>query len=390
MKRIAIVTSHPIQYNAPLFKRLSENEGIELKVFYTWSQVENDPIFDRGFGKIIKWDIPLLNGYEFMFVKNESKRPGNHHFFGMMNPALIAVIKEWNPNVVVVYGWNYFSHFNCMRYFKGKIPVVFRGDSTLLDEFPGVKKVVRRAILKLVFSFVDYALYVGENNKEYFRIHGLDNNQLLYVPHVIDDKRFSSITPDKQTFLANWKEKLGINTANLVLLFAGKFEAKKDPFFIIELAKKMDDPLLRFIMVGNGILEYDLKLAASNDSRIIFIPFQNQDIMPVVYRLCDIFILPSKGPGETWGLALNEAMASGCRLMASSKVGGARDLISGWPDCLFENRDIQSAVDYLRRCLMEKKLNQFADTERGPKVEQYSLDNAVNKFVKSIDSIIQC
>jgi glycosyltransferase involved in cell wall biosynthesis len=49
--------------------------------------------------------------------------------------------------------------------------------------------------------------------------------------------------------------------------------------------------------------------------------------MPVVYRLGDIFILPSKGPGETWGLGANEAMASGCAVMLSDKVGGAVDLV---------------------------------------------------------------
>ncbi len=42
---------------------------------------------------------------------------------------------------------------------------------------------------------------------------------------------------------------------------------------------------------------------------MIFLDFQNQQKMPLVYRLCDIFVLPSMGPGETWGLAVNEAMA---------------------------------------------------------------------------------
>jgi len=53
-----------------------------------------------------------------------------------------------------------------------------------------------------------------------------------------------------------------------------------------------------------------------------------------VYRLGDVFVLPSRGPGETWGLALNEAMACGRPVIASDRVGGARDLIvhgaNGW------------------------------------------------------------
>ena len=49
--------------------------------------------------------------------------------------------------------------------------------------------------------------------------------------------------------------------------------------------------------------------------------------MPVVYRMGDIYILPSQGPGETWGLGVNEAMASGCAIMMSEKAGGAIDLV---------------------------------------------------------------
>ena len=49
--------------------------------------------------------------------------------------------------------------------------------------------------------------------------------------------------------------------------------------------------------------------------------------MPVVYRLSDIVVLPSKGPGETWGLAINEAMACGRPVIASDKCGAAADMI---------------------------------------------------------------
>jgi glycosyltransferase involved in cell wall biosynthesis len=37
--------------------------------------------------------------------------------------------------------------------------------------------------------------------------------------------------------------------------------------------------------------------------------------------------LPSKGPEETWGLAINEAMACGRPVIASDKCGAAADMI---------------------------------------------------------------
>jgi glycosyltransferase involved in cell wall biosynthesis len=49
--------------------------------------------------------------------------------------------------------------------------------------------------------------------------------------------------------------------------------------------------------------------------------------MPVVYRLGDAVVLPSKGPDETWGLAINEAMACGRPVIVSDKCGAAADIV---------------------------------------------------------------
>ncbi|MGB3547223.1 MAG: hypothetical protein WBA17_09630, partial [Saprospiraceae bacterium] len=92
MKKLAIVTTHPIQYNAPLFKLLASRKKLSLRVFYTWSQAA-DTVKDRTFDRDIKWDIPLLEGYDYEFVQNISKKPGSHHFFGIDCPALNTRLK---------------------------------------------------------------------------------------------------------------------------------------------------------------------------------------------------------------------------------------------------------------------------------------------------------
>src|SRR5205085_10349086 len=98
MKRLAVITTHPIQYNAPLFRLIAARNKIELKVFYTWSQSAAGNIYDPGFGIEKKWDIPLLDGYEYSFVENISGKPGSHHFKGVVNPALVREIKEYDPS----------------------------------------------------------------------------------------------------------------------------------------------------------------------------------------------------------------------------------------------------------------------------------------------------
>src|SRR3978361_1217582 len=105
MKKLAIVTTHPIQYHVPWLVRLAEKQ-VRIKVFYTWEQSGEGLAYGPGVGKEIQWDIPLLEGYEYKFVKNISTRPGTEHFRGIINPSLNEEIAAWEPDALLVFGWN--------------------------------------------------------------------------------------------------------------------------------------------------------------------------------------------------------------------------------------------------------------------------------------------
>ena len=131
MKKLAIVTTHPVQYNVPWIVRLAEKD-IQIKVFYTFEQSSKGAVYDSGFGKEVKWDIPLLDGYDYEFVHNTAKKPGLVRFMGIVNPTLVKKIADWDPDQLLVIGWNYHSHLQVMRYFHRRIPIYFRGDSVPL------------------------------------------------------------------------------------------------------------------------------------------------------------------------------------------------------------------------------------------------------------------
>ncbi len=346
LMKLAIVTTHPIQYNAPWFKLLAERKKIAIKVFYTWGQLENEAKFDPGFGKQVTWDIPLLDGYDYTFVKNISTEPGSHHFKGIDNPSLIKEIEQWNPAAILLFGWSFKSHLKLLRHFKGKRTIFFRGDSNLMDEPIKLtaKKLLRKIFLKWVYSHVDKALYVGSANKDYYEKFGLKSTQLLFAPHAIDNDRFTQAGP------VDGREKLGIPAEGIVFLFAGKFESKKDPVLLLDAFISLNNCQAYLIMVGNGELEKELKAKvawqiASVRERIYFMPFQNQMNMPKVYKMADVVVLPSKGPGETWGLAINEAMACAKAVLVSDKCGCAIDLVeNGVNGFVFYHNNIQDLL----------------------------------------------
>jgi glycosyltransferase involved in cell wall biosynthesis len=348
-KKLAIVITHPIQYYAPWFKLLATRKKLQLKVFYTWSQAATT-VKDKNFGLSITWDVPLLEGYAYEFVENVSKQPGSHRFLGIDCPDLIPKLKAFTPDAILFFGWNFKSHFKAMRYFHGRVPVWFRGDSTLLDETPGLKTKLRRVVLKNVYRYVNKAFYVGEANKAYFLKHGLSEDQLVYAPHAANNTHFyEDIHKGYERQASVWKRELGIPEAQLTIVFAGKFEHNKQPGLliaaVIKANKKRKAPIA-LLMIGNGPLEEQLKAQAEGQNHILFLPFQNQSKMPLVYRMSSIFCLPSQS--ETWGLAVNEAMASSRPVIVTDKVGGAQDmLIEGHNGFCFTHSKEKELVEIL-------------------------------------------
>lgn len=376
MKRLAIVSTHPVQYNAPIFRSLASYGKLDVKVFYTWEQ-SKEAVFDPGFGKVITWDIPLLDGYAYEFSKNKSGTKKSKSFWSIQNPTLIQDIKTYNADAILVIGWNYASHLQVMRYFKGRVPVFFRGDSTLLNERKGWRQLIRRFLLTQIYKYVDIVLYVGSANKAYYLKHGLKESQLVYAPHAIDNARFGTESVEAIAWAAGTRDKLGIPAEAKVFLFAGKLEPVKNPELLLSAFTCLTDKEPHLIIVGNGKLEGNLKAKYKKYPNIHFIDFQNQSLMPAVYRMADVFVLGSDS--ETWGLAVNEAMACGRAVLVSDKVGCAADLVQ-----VGRNGFIFKAGD------KEDLLNKLNELRNYPKATLTEMGRASAEIIKNWNYTIIC
>lgn len=313
MNRLAIVSTHPIQYNAPLFRLLAKDDSIELKVYY--SKLSKEVKFDQDFGQEVAWDIPLLDGYEHASFEASSDKGKR---------SLIDAIAEFKPKAVLVYGWNFPGHWAVMRHFKGRIPVWFRGDSTLLDAIPFWKKTARKLLLTLVYRSVDRAFYVGQANKRYFKWAGLRPDQLTYAPHAVDNEFFMREDETRHELALEKRAELGIPADASVFLFVGKLEPIKQPEMLGFAFSEIKNAHLIFI--GSGMLQKTLEKNFYSEANIHFVGFQNQQSMPIWYRVGNVLCLPSKS--ETWGLAVNEAMACGCAAIASDRTGCHEDIFT--------------------------------------------------------------
>jgi glycosyltransferase involved in cell wall biosynthesis len=327
-RRLAFVVSHPIQYYAPLYQRLARRSDLAVKVFYTWHAAEA-AVMDRGFKLPVTWDIPLTAGYDFELVPNVASDPGTHHFLGLRNPSLVERVTAWYPDVVHITGWAWLSHLVALRAFsKMGIPTLFWGDSHLLDaQTRGMHWWLKRTLLKRIFAWPTGFLVAGAANQAYYKAFGVEARRLFLCPHCIDVGRFAGSNDLFEREAARWRRELQISNDRCVLLYAGKFEPKKRPLELMRAVRALANSDLVLVMVGSGELDREVKaFAASDPERFRVLSFQNQSRMPVVYRLGHLFVLPSAF-GETWGLAVNEALACGRPVLVSDRVGCAADVI---------------------------------------------------------------
>jgi glycosyltransferase involved in cell wall biosynthesis len=352
MKKIAIITTHPIQYYAPVFKLLHQRKRVELKVFYTLGEGAINKL-DHGFNKIVQWDVPLLEGYEFEWLRNTSSDAGSHYFKGIVNPEGIDQIEKYQPDAILIFGWAYNSHLKIIRYFNGKIPIYFRGDSTLLNEKKGLKKTLRYIFLKWVYRHVNHAFYVGKNNRHYYEKYGLKKSQLSFTPHAIDNDRFEA---DRKHEANELRSSFGVSNNDVLILYAGKFEPVKNVELLVSAFITLKPVNVHLLLAGNGPNENKLKDMAGKSNvtgNIHFIGFKNQSYMPVLYQAADLFCLPSKS--ETWGLSINEAMACGKAILASDKVGCVVDLVeNGRNGAIFLSDDATGLVEKLQQLTEDK------------------------------------
>jgi glycosyltransferase involved in cell wall biosynthesis len=356
--RLAVVLSHPTQYYSPWFRWLREHTSLQFKVFYLWDfgvTPKRDPHFDKTF----EWDVDLLSGYDCEFVPNSSGRPGAEHFFGFRNPELTRRLSEWRPGALLVFGYKWASHIRAITWARmSAVPVIFRGDSHLIGR--GSPRIPVRIALGALFSQFASFLYVGAANREYFSTFGVPERKLRFSPHSVDESLFDPSKPANLSGAERLRADLRLS-AKMVVLFAGKLVAAKQPMELLIAFAEINPPDAVLLIVGDGPEKARLQSYASahaNRPEVRFLPFTNQTDMPALYLSAEIFALPSRGLYETWGLAVNEAMHMGVPCLVSDRVGSQRDLVThgetGW---VFEAAEPTS---------LKKALSQALEDSRSP------------------------
>ena len=304
--------SHPIQYQSPLLRRLALEDDLSFRVVYD-HDFSTRTYFDQGFQSEVRWDIPLREGYRSDLLADVSvnkvlRESDAVWFHGWQSKHLRRILKDAarRRKLTLMRGENWF----------GAMP-----------DGNGVRRLVRRAYHKSIFRYCSAFLTIGQKNKEYYLDHGVSQARLFDMPYAVDNHAFRQRAND--TMIAEVRQSLDVAPEQKIILYAGKLQRRKNPHHLLEALKTVShvgaiSPVLVF--AGDGEMRRELEVEASASPSIKFVGFKNQTEMPAYYAAADVFVLPAER--EPWGLAINEAMASGTAVVASDQCGAAYDLIT--------------------------------------------------------------
>ncbi len=352
--RVACLVSHPIQYQAPLFRYLAARPGIELTVFFL-SDHSIHAYRDSGFGVDVKWDVPLLDGYRSEFLP----RVGNGSGLSFWRPwtfGLRARLRRGQFDALWVHGY---AHRGCLAGIAGakslNIPVMLRGESNLLSETDDALKLgVKRIAMPALLRTIDAALAIGRLNREYYLHYRVEASRIFPMPYAVDNEFFRNASEKARPRREALRAELGLKPGRAVILFASKMQPHKRAGDLLEAYVRLSSdgvaepaPYLVFAGDGEERASLERRARALKWDSIRFIGFRNQSELPGLYDLCDVFVLPSKH--EPWGLVVNEAMNAGRPVVVSDRVGAGPDLIeNGVNGLVYPVRDVASLADCLR------------------------------------------
>jgi glycosyltransferase involved in cell wall biosynthesis len=385
--KLAVISTHPIQYHSAWFRALASRPELDLRVYYCHQATPREQA-GAGFGVEFDWDVPLLEGYPYTFLKNVADSPGHGRFGGFDTPEIKEIIRRREYDAMLVNGWHYKSAWQAIwACWKSKVKVMVRGDSHLHTPRGLAKRAVKSFTYRRFIPRFDACLAAGQWSREYFLHYGARPERIFFVPHAIDSKRFQTEAECLELRRPVLRKENNLDENAIVFMFSGKFIPKKRPMdFVCAIDRAARrNPRIQGLMVGDGLLRASCEdLVRERSAPIRFIGFLNQSQITKAYVASDALVLPSDG-GETWGLVVNEAMACARPCIVSDRVGCGPDLvIPQETGAIFPLGDVNALANSMLEFAGNPERMILMGLEARSRLRNYSVETAVDGIIQSL------
>ncbi len=324
LENLALVVTHPVQYQVPWYQALSAREDLRFLVYFMFLPDAQQQ--GEGFDQSFSWDVPILEGYSWSLLRTRSANRNTAQFSGLRVNGVAESLARDNIGSCIIHGWGSYGLLQALFACKKLgIKTLVRGEANSFRSRPFWKKLGHRFLLRQYDAY----LGIGRANVDFYADHGIDAERIFWCPYGVDNDSFHRNTRALKEQRASIRQRWEIGDDETCFLFVGKFQEKKrlpDLIQALHLVRKHNHKL-RLLAVGAGKEESSIRELSNQLSvPITFTGFLNQSRIAEAYVAADCLVLPSDHD-ETWGLVVNEAMACGIPAIVSDRVGCGPDLI---------------------------------------------------------------
>lgn len=326
--RVLILCSHPVQYMSPVLREMAKCPQLELLVGYCSLQGA-EPTYDREFNATVKWDVPLLEGYEWIEIPNQGSGSGS--FFGLCNFGAWNLIQRGQFDAILCLTGYLRASFWIAFFSARRVGAAFLFGTDANNLAPRDSRSWKIFLKKLfwphLFSLADQVVVPSTASYNLVRSLGIREDRITLTPYSVDNDWWAeqSSRVDRIAARRSW----GIDPECTVILFCAKLQPWKRPFDLLRAFALAETPGAVLVFAGEGPLRSKLEAEAISlgiARRVRFLGFVNQSQLPAVYTASDLMVLPSEY--EPFAVVVNEASCCGCPVIASDHVGAAPDLIA--------------------------------------------------------------
>jgi glycosyltransferase involved in cell wall biosynthesis len=388
--KVLAVASHPVQYMAPIFRRMAAEPQIDLHVAYC-SLRGAEAAIDPEFATSVKWDVPLLHGYSWTAIPN--KGSGKESFWGLNNPGLCKLIRDGKFDAVLCFVDYVRASFWISRR-AAKVSgaaFLFGTDAHSLAPRDGKawKIAFKKAFWPFLFRQADQVIVPSTGTFEMVRNLGIPASSITLTPYTVDNDwwKAESAMTNREVTRAN----LGATSQQPIILFCAKLQPWKRPMDLLQAFAEAGPEESILVFAGEGPQRPELEAEAAQHGirhRVKFLGFVNQSQLPALYSAADLLVLPSVY--EPFAVVVNEAMCCGCPVIVSDQVGAARDLVAPVnPQFVFPAGDIRALANVLRLAFTDREQLREAGRRGFAHVETHSPERIIAATVEAIRKAVE-
>lgn len=387
-RRVLLVATHVVQYASPLYRLLAADPRIDLQVAYCSLQGA-EPGVDPEFGREVKWDLPLLEGYRWIHVPNKARRPGLGRFFGLWNAGLWKTIRKESFDVVVLCtGYMFASHWVALFAAKSKgLPVIFSSDTSVVEsrDQAGWKRWIKPRILGWAYRSADVLMVISRAGREVALRVGMPAARIATVRSVMDKSEWQARAAGFDG--GKVRDEWNVPRESPVAFYCAKLQVWKRPLDLVRAFAQAAVPGAYLVMAGDGPQrgEIEKEVAALGIAENVrLLGFVNTSQLPGHYKAADILVLPSRY--DPCPFVVPESMFSGTPVILSDAVVGRADMIDpGRSGYLYPSGNVVALAALLEKTLSNRALLNDLKAGVASQMRAWTAQDYVDSFVDGLE-----